>query len=101
MRVALGAVLSRFLPGIGMIIANGLGSLLMAKLSRSDEFEADAYATALLMQSGLSVDAQISLFEKLDKLVGNAGLSPDWLLSHPKAQDRIGEIRNNVYRWRN
>ena len=101
MRVALGAVLSRFLPGIGMIIANGLGSLLMAKLSRSDEFEADAYATALLMQSGLSVDAQISLFEKLDKLVCNASISPDWLLSHPKAQDRIGEIRNNVYRWRN
>ena len=44
MRVALGAILSRVLPGIGGIIANGVGSLLMAKLSRSDEFEADAYA---------------------------------------------------------
>ena len=76
MRVALGAILSRVLPGIGGIIANGLGTLLMAKLSRSDEFEADAYATALLMQSGLSVEAQTSLFEKLDTLTGNSGLSP-------------------------
>ena len=99
MRVALGAILSRFLPGIGGIIANGLGSLLMAKLSRSDEFEADAYATALLMQSGLSVEAQMSLFEKLDKLTGNAGLSPAWLLSHPKAQDRIATIQSNYANW--
>ena len=97
MRVALGAILSRFLPGIGGIIANGLGSLLMAKLSRSDEFEADAYATALLMQSGLSVEAQMSLFEKLDKLT--AGLSPAWLLSHPKAQDRIAAIQSNYAKW--
>jgi putative metalloprotease len=89
MRVALGAILSRFLPGIGGIIANGLGSLLMAKLSRSDE----------LMQSGLSVEAQMSLFEKLDKLTGNAGLSPAWLLSHPKAQDRIAAIQSNYAKW--
>ena len=99
MRVALGVILSRFLPGIGGIIANGVGSLLMAKLSRSDEFEADAYATALLMQSGLSVEAQMSLFEKLDKLTGNAGLSPAWLLSHPKAQDRIAAIQSNYAKW--
>ena len=88
MRVALGAILSRFLPGISGIIANGLGSLLMAKLSRSDEFEADAYATALV-QSGLSVEAQMSLFEKLDKLTGNAGLSPAWMLSHPRPKTAL------------
>jgi putative metalloprotease len=71
----------------------------MAKLSRSDEFEADAYATALLLQSGLSVEAQTSLFEKLDQLTGNAGLSPAWLLSHPKAQDRIAAIQSNYEKW--
>src|SRR5210317_2220752 len=47
-RMALGALLSRFIPWVGMYIANMVANLLMAKLSRSDEFEADAYATALM-----------------------------------------------------
>ena len=46
MRTALAMILNRFLPGVGMFIANALMSLLAAKLSRSDEYEADAYATA-------------------------------------------------------
>jgi len=41
----------------------------------------------------------MSLFEKLDKLTGNAGLSPAWLLSHPKAQDRIAAIQTNYAKW--
>ena len=48
-RTALIMVLSRFLPGIGVLIANALTSLLAARLSRSDEYEADAYASALLV----------------------------------------------------
>jgi putative metalloprotease len=52
-----------------------------------------------LMQSGLSVEAQMSLFKKLDKLTGHAGLSPAWLLSHPQAQDRIAAIQSNYEKW--
>ena len=43
-RVALAMILGRFLPGIGVYIANALTSLLAARLSRKDEYEADAYA---------------------------------------------------------
>lgn len=99
MRVALGMILSRFIPGIGAWIANMIGNLLMAKLSRSDEFEADEYASALLIKAGIGVEAQISLFENLDKLTGNSGATPAWLMSHPQTQDRIAAIRKNQLNW--
>ena len=99
MRVALGMVLSRFIPGIGAWIANMIGSLLMAKLSRSDEFEADEYASALMIKAGIGVDAQISLFENLDKLTGSRGATPAWMMSHPKTEDRIAAIRKNQLAW--
>ena len=40
-RAALGALLSRLVPGLGGMIASIIGNLLMAKLSRQDEYEAD------------------------------------------------------------
>ena len=43
--VMLSAVLNRFMPFIGIWIANLISTALMARLSRRDEFEADAYAT--------------------------------------------------------
>jgi putative metalloprotease len=99
MRMALGALLSRFIPVIGMAIANLVANLLMAKLSRSDEFEADAYATALLQKSGIGAQAQISMFEKLDALAGGGQRPPAWLLSHPNTDTRIHAIKNNVMKW--
>ena len=45
LRTALALVLSRFLPGIGVLIAGALTTMLAARLSRSDEYEADAYRT--------------------------------------------------------
>ena len=60
LRMALGSILSRIIPGLGGIIANFLSNLLMARLSRTDEFEADEYASALMMKSGIGVEHQIS-----------------------------------------
>ncbi|MDF0602935.1 M48 family metallopeptidase [Psychromarinibacter sp. C21-152] len=101
LRVGLSMVLSRLLPGFGVYIANALASLLAARLSRSDEYEADAYASALLVKAGIGTDPQKSLFRKLDKLSeGNAGAMPAWFMSHPKAEDRIAAIEKNEARWR-
>lgn len=101
LRMALGTLLSRILPGIGGILANLLSNLLMARLSRSDEFEADEYASALMMKSGIGVEHQISMFEKLEQLSGNnANLQPAWLLSHPKTMQRIKKIQENETKWR-
>jgi len=100
LRTALAVLLSRFLPGIGVWIANGLATLLAARMSRDDEFEADAYATALLLKAGIGTEAQKSLFRKLDTLTsGNRGAMPAWFLSHPKTEARIAAIEANESRW--
>ncbi|WP_193140731.1 MULTISPECIES: M48 family metallopeptidase [unclassified Meridianimarinicoccus] len=100
LRSALAVVLSRFLPGIGVWIANGLATLLAAHLSRSDEFEADAYASALLVKAGIGTAPQKSLFRKLDGLTGAHGATmPAWLLSHPKTDARIAAIEALESRW--
>lgn len=100
LRTALAMVLSRFIPGFGVYIAGFLTSLLAARLSRSDEYEADAYAAALLIKSGIGTEPQISLFEKLDRLAAsNSGAVPAWLMSHPKTQDRISAIRRHADSW--
>ena len=89
-----------FLPGIGVFIANGLASLLAARLSRTDEYEADAYAAALLTKAGIGVAPQKSLFGKLEDLTrSRAGAVPAWLMSHPKTSERIKALEVLETRW--
>ncbi|WP_288928815.1 M48 family metallopeptidase [uncultured Maritimibacter sp.] len=100
LRTALIMLLGRFIPGLGPMIAGALSSMVMARLSRGDEYEADAYATALLMKSGIGTAAQKSLFEKLEDLTKSRGNSqPAWLLSHPKTHQRIAAIEANEAKW--
>ncbi|MBV7392884.1 M48 family metalloprotease [Mameliella sediminis] len=100
LRTALAMVLSRFLPGVGVYIANGLASLLAARLSRSDEYEADAYAAALLVKSGIGVGPQKTLFGKLEDLTqSRSGAMPAWLMSHPKTSERIKALEVLEARW--
>lgn len=99
MRAALGMILSRLLPGLGMAIANFVTSLLAARLSRQDEYEADAYAAALLNKSGIGLAPQKTLFEKLEALTAGGGSVPAWLMSHPKTHERIRAIEALEARW--
>jgi len=66
--------------------------VLAARLSRGDEYEADAYAAALLTKSGIGTKAQKNLFTKLEKLAGSSRQPLAWLMSHPKTQMRIAAI---------
>ncbi|MCG7492033.1 M48 family metallopeptidase [Thalassobius sp. Cn5-15] len=100
LRTALAMVLSRFIPGVGAMIANTLTTLLAARLSRSDEYEADEYAAALLTKSGIGTAGQKSLFQKLEVLTKGAGNgTPAWLLSHPKTTERIKAIEALEAKW--
>lgn len=100
LRTALAMVINRFLPGVGVWVANGLISLMAARLSRNDEYEADAYAAALLSKAGIGVAPQISLFRKLEKLTASAGgTAPAWLLSHPKTEERIKALEQLQLKW--
>ncbi|MFV2034605.1 MAG: M48 family metallopeptidase [Halocynthiibacter sp.] len=102
LRTALAMVLSRFLPGFGGAIANMLTTLLAARLSRTDEYEADAYASALLNKAGIGTTAQKTLFGKLEDLTrARSGTAPAWLMSHPKTAERIKAIEANETKWKN
>lgn len=98
--VMLSAVLNRFLPFVGIWIANLLSTALAARLSRRDEHEADAYASALLVKAGIGTEPQKSMFRKLDALTGAPGAgTPAWLMSHPKIAERIAAIEAREARW--
>jgi len=99
-RVALGMVLGRIIPGVGVWLAGFLSRMLAARLSRQDEYEADAYAAALLIKTGIGVEAQKTLFEKLEALVDTSGQPLAWLMSHPKTADRIAAIEKLEKRWK-
>lgn len=99
-RVALGMFISRFIPGVGPWIAGQLMRLMSARLSRNDEFEADAYASALLIKTGIGTGPQKDLFAKFAKMhEAQAASPPAWLRSHPKSHQRIAAIEANEAKW--
>ncbi len=99
LQMALILQLSRFLPFIGVLIANVITASLAARLSRRDEYEADEWASALLIRAGIGIDPQISLFQRLDHLTGMNKRPPAWLMSHPATEQRIAAIRDHAARW--
>ncbi|GHG79998.1 M48 family metallopeptidase [Pseudodonghicola xiamenensis] len=100
LRTALIMVLGRIIPVAGVWIANMLTSLLAARLSRGDEYEADEYAAALLTKAGIGIAPQKSLFAKLEELTqSRAGVAPAWLMSHPKTTERIAALERLEARW--
>lgn len=100
LKAALVTVLGRFIPGLGPMLAGLLTSMLAARLSRGDEYEADAYATALMMKAGIGAGPQKTLFAKLDDLTKSRGKGQmAWLMSHPKTPDRVAAIEKNEAKW--
>ncbi|WP_050523465.1 M48 family metallopeptidase [Pseudorhodobacter wandonensis] len=93
-------LLGRLIPVVGVFIASYVTKALGAGLSRKDENEADAYASALLVKAGIGLEPQKSLFRKLDRLTGAAGQEvPQWLRSHPKTAERIAAIDARAAKW--
>ena len=84
LRTALAMILSRFLPGIGVWVAGALTSLLAAKLSRKDEYEADAYA--------LAVDGSAPALELAVEGAQSSGLSGGFSTRRGDAFDIMAEL---------
>ena len=97
--MVISTVLSRLLPYIGAIIGRFLSQILISGLSRKDEFEADSYAAALLIKSGIGTAPQISLLKKLEQLTGIVSSNVTWTLSHPSPEQRIRAIQNLEASW--
>ena len=99
-RVGLALLLGRVLGGVGAWVAQGLVAMLAAGLSRRDEFEADAYASALLIKAGIGVEPQVSLLRKLGaEAEARGAAAPAWLLTHPRTEARVAAIGANAARW--
>jgi len=100
LRTALALIIGRILPGLGPMLARAITGLVTARLSRADEYEADAYASALMAKAGFGTGPQKALFRKLETLTGSgAGALPAWFMSHPKTTERIAAIEANEARW--
>ena len=97
--LVISTVLSRLIPYIGSIIGRYLSQVLVSGLSRKDEFEADSYAAALLIKSGIGTAPQISLLKKIEELTGIASSNFTWTLSHPSPEQRIIAIRRLEDSW--
>ena len=97
--LVISAVLSRLIPYLGPMIGRYLSQIVIAGLSRKDEFEADSYAAALLIKSGIGTTPQISLLRKIEKLTGVASSNITWTLSHPSPEQRIKAIRDLEASW--
>ncbi|AGT08989.1 M48 family metallopeptidase [Paracoccus aminophilus] len=99
-RMVLGTMLNRFVPGLGGWVANLVTVAIIARLSREDEYEADAFASALMIKAGLGTGPQKSLFRKLDALAGGRASLPAWQMSHPPTPRRIAAIEKLEEKWR-
>lgn len=99
LHVVLGGLLARLIPFIGWYIARFVSQFFVATLSRKDEFEADAYATALMLRAGIGAEPQARMLEKLVNLAAAAETGPQWLASHPPVAERADAIRANARRW--
>lgn len=97
-QLALGVFLNRFLPIIGFYIAALLGAFVAAGFSRRDEFEADRYATALMIRAGFGAAPQVAMLRKLGRMIPNPQ-GASWLASHPPVEDRVAEIEHNAAAW--
>ena len=97
--MVISTILSRLLPYIGAIIGRYLSQILISGLSRKDEFEADSYASALLIKAGIGTAPQISLLKKIEKLTGIISSNITWTLSHPSPEQRIEAIRKLEASW--
>ncbi|MGG7565642.1 M48 family metalloprotease [Rhodovulum sp. DZ06] len=98
-RMVLMMVIGRFIPFIGPWIANILVNLVTAGLSRRDEYEADAYAAALMRRAGVAPKAQWTLFEKLADKHGDIPAGAAWLMGHPPMPKRIAAVRRLQAQW--
>ncbi|MFB9223360.1 M48 family metallopeptidase [Paracoccus cavernae] len=98
-RIALGTLLGRFVPFIGRWLADLATIAIVSRLSRDNEYEADAFASALMIKAGLGTGPQKSLFRKLEALTGSRSTTPAWLLSHPQTAKRIAAIEKLEEKW--
>ncbi|KGJ04538.1 M48 family metallopeptidase [Paracoccus sphaerophysae] len=98
-RTVLAGTFGRFVPIVGPWLASLVASALAARLSREDEYQADAFAAALMVKAGFGTAPQKALLARLGRLTGSTGGPVAWLASHPATARRIAAIEALERRW--
>jgi len=95
-KAAAGLFLPRALTGlIGTVVQYASKAFHMG-LSRRDEYEADAFAVALMQRSGFDPRASVTLLEKLDRMAEGRSAPIEWLASHPPNAKRIAAVERAI-----
>lgn len=94
----LGRVLAPWLSLLAMIAV-----VFRSRMSRRDEFEADAFGAQLLARAEQDPRALIRALQKTEKMVSPAGGASRrqpirWLASHPATEDRVGALEQVITR---
>lgn len=78
---------------VGLLSVLGL-RLIRARMSREDEFEADAFGAQMMMRAGLDPNPTRSALKKADQWSMASGLRGPvrWLLSHPSLEERLERL---------
>jgi putative metalloprotease len=91
------AFVGRFNPALAIQGGNFLARLVLSRISRADEFQADAFATQLMQQAGYGTAPQIRMLRKIGALNPAGGLTQvSWLASHPPIEERIAAIEHHA-----
>lgn len=86
----LASLFSPALAALGSFAGEGM----MAKASRTDEYQADAEGYNLVLRAGYDPEAMISLMHRLQSLEGDADAHIDrYLADHPGLPERIERLR--------
>lgn len=93
--IFLGRVSSR----LGDALSAALQRLFFAQMSRQNEFEADAYAAAVLIKSDIGAQSLVKMFQTLSRLHSGRGEALSWLSNHPKLSDRISAVEELQEKW--
>lgn len=88
-----GAGVSTLVSTFGGSVTEVTDTLLVKGYSRSQEYEADAYAAALLRKSGYNPKSILTVLETLKTMEGAGG---GWFSTHPSAEKRIRELKGEI-----
>ena len=95
-KAAAGVMLPRALTGMIGTAVQYLFRAAHMGLSRKDEYEADAFAVALMQRSGFDPRASVTLLEKLDRMSDGRKAPVEWLASHPANGKRIAAVERAI-----
>jgi predicted Zn-dependent protease len=98
--LAVGMILSEEARRFGQLGMVGL-NLLFLRFSRQDEHEADHLGLRYAYRAGYDVSQMPEVFVVLDRVSranGGRGRLPEWLATHPAAENRIERTRAEIAR---